>query len=175
MPTSASFTVNDRSIRAAMVDDGVVRAVIALPTHLFASTGVAVNVWLLKRPGRRTADEILLIDARTLGSTVRRAHTDLLETDTRRIAQKWDEWRHRTERSRFQDEPGFAASVPISQIRDNDYILLPSRYVGVADTIQADPKKVAKLQRKLVQLRDRSAEIDAIVDRQLARVNSWTH
>jgi len=175
MPSGASSTGHEHKIRAAMTEDGVIEAVIALPPHLFASTAVAVNVWLLRRRDRGAADEILFIDARALGRMVSRSQRELSSEDIVRIVTKMQVWLRRTEGRGFENEPGFAASVPISTIRDNDYVLLPGRYVGVADHTPVGLAQVDELRRRLDRLHARSAEADAAVDRQLDRLGLCTH
>ncbi len=170
MPTGASVTRNDRGIRAAMADDGVVEAVIALPPQLFASTTVPVNVWLLTHRNQGTADEILFIDARTLGRMVSRTRRELSQADIQQILATLQEWLSRHDGRGWEDQPGFAASVPTSTIRDNDYMLLPGKYVGTGARASADLADVDELRLKLDLLQARAAEADVAVVRQLDRL-----
>lgn len=167
MPSGASVTRNDWGIRAAMADDGVVEAVIALPPQLFASTTVPVNVWLLTHRNREVAGEILFIDARTLGHMVSRTRRELSPADIQQILATLQEWLRRHDGQGWEDQPGFAASVPISTVRDNDYMLLPGKYVGTAARASADLADVEELRQKLDLLRARAAEADVAVDSQL--------
>jgi type I restriction enzyme M protein len=173
MPNGASLSERDRKIRAAMTNDGVVEAVIALPPQLFAATTVQVNVWLLK-PGEGTPDEILFIDAQALGHMVGRSRRELRPAEIDRVAGKLHEWRERREGRRFEDEPGFAVSVPVGVVRDHNYVLLPGRYVSATNRARTDRREVAELQRRLSRLHLRAAEADAAVDRQLDRLGSCT-
>jgi type I restriction enzyme M protein len=170
MPNGASVTRNDQGIRAAMADDGVVKAVIALPSQLFASTTVPVNVWLLTHRNPETADEILFIDARTLGHMVSRTRRELSPADIEQILATLQEWLHRHDGNGWEDQPGFAASVPIGTVRDNDYMLLPGKYVGTAPRTSADLADVDGLRLKLDLLHARAAEADVAVVRQLDRL-----
>jgi type I restriction enzyme M protein len=170
MPNGASVTRNDREIRAAMTDDGIVEAVIALPPRLFASTTVPVNVWLLTHRNRKTAGEILFVDARALGHMVNRTRRELSSADIQQILTKLQRWRRRSDGQEFEDQPGFAASVPISTVRDNDFMLLPGKYVGTAVHAPAGVADVDQLRLKLDLLRARAAEADMAVDRQLDRL-----
>lgn len=153
-----------------MTDDGVIEAVIALPRQLFAATPVQVNVWLLRRADVGTADEILFIDAQALGRKVGRSRRELSAAEIGRIVAKLQEWRERGEKRRFEDEPGFAASVPVSGVREQEYVLLPGRYVGVTDRAVAGLAEVDDLWRRLNQLHVHAAEADAVVDRQMDRL-----
>jgi type I restriction enzyme M protein len=178
MPNGASITDNDRKIRAAMIEDGAIEAVIALPPQLFASTAIPVNVWLLRRERTGNNDEILFIDARALGRMVSRSRREVPSDDINRIVTKTQEWLSRGEAHLFKEELGFAASVPIRVVAENDYMLLPSRYVGVADDIahgtagHVSFEEVDELRRKLDRLHALSATADAAVNRQLERLGS---
>lgn len=109
----SSEQAGEGRIRAAMVEDGVVEALIALPPQLFATTAIPVTVWLLRRPGDTRDGEVLFVDARMLGSMISRTQRDLLPDDRRRIAGTVLEWRDRRNQERCEDLQGFSASVAI--------------------------------------------------------------
>jgi type I restriction enzyme M protein len=160
-------------IRAAMVEDGVVEALIALPPQLFATTAIPVTVWLLRRPSDTRADEVLFVDARKLGSMLSRTQRGLLPYDICLISDTVLEWRDRRNQEGYQDLPGFSASVAIQMIREHDYQLAPGRYVGTEITTGISAGSVAKLRRELDRLHLRAVEVDAIADRQLDRIAAW--
>ncbi|MGP3749861.1 N-6 DNA methylase [Streptomyces sp. IBSNAI001] len=72
MPNKAGNSANgsEKKIRQAMVERGVVKAVVALPDRLFSDTSVPVSVWFLVHPSL-ACDEILFLDAREVGTPVR--------------------------------------------------------------------------------------------------------
>ncbi|MGW1320281.1 N-6 DNA methylase [Streptomyces sp. NPDC002426] len=72
MPNKAGNSANgsEKRIRRAMVERGVVKAVVALPDRLFSDTSVPVSVWFLVHPSL-ARDEILFLDAREVGTPVR--------------------------------------------------------------------------------------------------------
>ncbi|MFE4215798.1 N-6 DNA methylase [Streptomyces sp. NPDC056844] len=72
MPNKAGNSANrsEKDIRRAMVERGVVKAVVALPDRLFSLTSVPVSVWFLVHPSQ-ACDEILFLDARQVGTPVR--------------------------------------------------------------------------------------------------------
>ncbi len=171
---SSSEHFQEQAIRAAMVEDGVVEALIALPPQLFYSTAVPVTAWLLRRPVRRTDSEILFIDARAVGSMVSRAQRILTPADVRQIISTYDAWRNRREQGGYEDTPGFSASVTIRKIRENDYRLTPSRYVGTPIAADTTVETVLDLRRKLARLHARCVEVEAMANRQLSRIDAWT-
>ncbi|MGH3908360.1 MAG: N-6 DNA methylase [Pseudonocardiaceae bacterium] len=169
----SSEQAGEGRIRAAMVEDGVVEALIALPPQLFATTAIPVTVWLLRRPSDTRDDDVLFIDARRLGSMISRTQRGLLPDDIRRIADTMLEWRDRRNQGRYQDVQGFSASVSIQEIQEHDYQLAPGRYVGTGITTGMSADSVVELRRELDRLRLRATEVDAIADRQLDRVAAW--
>lgn len=169
----SSEQAGEGRIRAAMVEDGVVEALIALPPQLFATTAIPVTVWLLRRPGDTRDDKVLFIDARKLGSMISRTQRSLLPEDIRRIADTVLEWRDRRNQKSYQDLQGFSAAVAIQEIREHDYQLAPGRYVGTGITTGMSADSVVELRRELTRLHLRALEVDAIADRQLDRIAAW--
>lgn len=167
----SSDQAGESRIRAAMVEDGVVEALIALPPQLFAATAIPVTVWLLRCPGTRD-DEVLFVDARTLGSMISRTQRGLLPDDNRRIVNTVLKWRDRQQK-RYQNVQGFSASVAIQEIREHEYQLTPGKYVGTGIKTGMSTNSVIELQRELDRLRLRAMEVDAIADQQLSRIIAW--
>lgn len=160
-------------IRAAMVEDGVVEALIALPPQLFATTAIPVTVWLLRRPSDTRDDQVLFVDASKLGSMISRTQRGLFPDDVRQIADTVLEWRDRRNRGRYQDLQGFSASVAIQEIQEHDYQLAPGRYVGTGITTGMSADSVVELRRELDRLHTRAVEVDAVADRHLDRIATW--
>lgn len=160
-------------IRAAMVEDGVVEALIALPPQLFATTAIPVTVWLLRHPSDTRDDQVLFVDASKLGSMISRTQRGLFPDDVRQIADTVLEWRDRRNRGRYQDLQGFSASVAIQEIREHDYQLAPGRYVGTGITTGMSADSVVELRRELDRLHTRAVEVDAVADRHLDRIATW--
>ncbi|MGH4008660.1 MAG: N-6 DNA methylase [Pseudonocardiaceae bacterium] len=159
-------------IRAAMVEDGVVEALIALPPQLFSTTAIPVTVWLLRRPGNMRDDEVLFVDARMLGSMISRTQRDLLPDDNRRIVDTVLKWRDR-QQQRYQNIHGFSASAAIQAIREHEYQLTPGRYVGTEIRTGMSANSVIELRYELDRLHLRAMEVDAIADQQLSRITAW--
>lgn len=168
MPGSALFREGvEQQIRANLVDGGIVEAIIALPPQMFVSTAVPVSVWLLSRSERRRADEILLVDASALGHMISRAQRSLSDEDRSRIVDAVTTWRAEG----YEDVRGFSASVSVPDIRAQDYVLTPARYVG--STITVDALSVSDLRDELARLEHRAGEVNAVVERQLDRIQAW--
>jgi type I restriction enzyme M protein len=184
---ASSENVQEQAIRAAMADDGVVECLIALPPQLFGATAVPVTIWLLRASAGKIAapageiglpagegpDEILFIDATTLGRMVDRNRRVLDTADIHRIAGTCEQWRARRRTGEYEDVPGFCESVTVRDIREHDYRLNPRAHVRPPVDVAAAAETVRSLRRTLGQLRARSAEVDAMADRQLDRISTW--
>jgi type I restriction enzyme M protein len=151
-------------IRKNLIEADLVECIVALPEKLFFTTGIPVCLWFLtkdkssasvksERVQRDRKGEILFIDARQMGEMVTRTVRELSEEDISRIAGTYNAWRGESEEGTYVDVPGFCATFGIEDIRKNDHVLTPGRYVGSA-AIETDfeplDEKIARL-RALVQ------------------------
>ncbi|MCR1848844.1 type I restriction-modification system subunit M [Paeniclostridium sordellii] len=133
----SSNTSNEGVIRTNLIANKLVDAIVALPDKLFYSTGIPVSLWILNRnklnaPNHRSReDEILFIDARNLGKMVDRTHRELSNDDIKKIADTYHNWRNID--GDYEDIKGFCKSASIDEVKDNEYILTPGRYVGIED------------------------------------------
>ncbi|MFJ9035014.1 N-6 DNA methylase [Streptomyces sp. NPDC102406] len=174
MPDIAAFSANpsERRIRAAMVEDGAVEAVIALPAQLFTTTGIRVSVWLLRHP-TGACDDILFVDASRLGSLVSRTRRELTPDETRRVLDAYRAWTAARAAGRvFAGAEGLSRAVPVEAIREKDYVLSPAFYVPSGEPSEnraADPADLMALAGQLTELDERAREADAAVAELLGR------
>ncbi|MBR6829176.1 MAG: SAM-dependent DNA methyltransferase, partial [Paludibacteraceae bacterium] len=73
----------------------------------------------------------------------------------------------------LSDEKGFCATVSIDDIKKQDYILTPGRYVGIAeqeDDGEPFEQKMARLTAELSELFDKGHELEAEIRKQLASI-----
>lgn len=176
MPNNATFSAKraERAIRAAMVEDGLVECVVALPAGLFPTTGIPVTLWLLRTA--RSADRgVLLLDASGLGE-VRRAGRVLSADDVREIAQVYRQWLARRTGEPFDVAPHLAKHAEVAEIRDADYDLNPRRYVVHQASFDRGrlTDDVRRLRTDLADLQDRAAALDLRMARLLGGLTPWT-
>lgn len=133
----SSNTSSEGEIRKNLLEADLVDAIVTLPDKLFYSTGIPVSLWILNRNKkdnpkfRSRANEILFIDARNLGEMIDRRHRELNEEDILKIAETYHDWRNTN--GEYEDINGFCKSATLGEVRDNEYILTPGRYVGIGD------------------------------------------
>ncbi|TFC88412.1 SAM-dependent DNA methyltransferase [Cryobacterium sp. TmT2-59] len=186
----SSNSSGEGEIRAQLIEADLVSCMIALPTQLFRSTAIPVCTWFFAKD--KTAGEhgsidrtgqVLFIDARNLGHMVDRAERALSDEDIAKIAGTYHAWRgtppvgepvEATVAARaYADEPGFAYSASLGEIKAEDYALTPGRYVGSAD-VKGDSEpieeKIARLSEELFCQFEKSEQLAAVVRKQLRRV-----
>jgi type I restriction enzyme M protein len=137
MPNQATFSENvaERRIRNAMIADGVVECIVALPTGLFPSTSIGVSLWLLRSPRVAIPAEVLFVDASNLG-TAGRGRRVLSDTEVDRIVDECRNWR--APAAHHKPSLGFAAAIPISELVESRFGLNPRAYV-LPTTPPTDP------------------------------------
>ncbi|WP_228003220.1 N-6 DNA methylase [Nocardia australiensis] len=130
MPNQAGVSEDkdELAIRAAMVEDGVVECVIALPPGLFATTPVPVSLWFLTRR-KKLRDSVLLIDARAAGEK-KAGQRRLREQDRRAIVECYWEWFSGAAEFCPMDlgQGGIAVAASVADIRCLAYSLSPGDY-----------------------------------------------
>jgi type I restriction-modification system DNA methylase subunit/predicted DNA-binding transcriptional regulator AlpA len=105
-------------IRAAMLQDGTVEAVVALPGGLASHTQIPLNLWVLARP-RETSDpgRVLLLD---------QSQTKDIDPDT--IAEALQGWRD----GRVVPTSLPARAITVAEILANEADVTPQRWISAA-------------------------------------------
>ena len=127
----STTTANEGEIRKNMINGDVVECIVSLPGQLFYTTGIPVSLWIMRK-GKTdySKGKILFIDARNLGHMIDRRIRELSEDDITKIASTYQNWR---QCKQYSDIQGFCKSVTTSEIANQEYVLTPGRYVGIAE------------------------------------------
>jgi len=131
-----SKTSGEGEIRKNIIEAGLVDCIVNLPTKLFLNTQIPASLWFLSRKDngankRAHPNEILFIDARNLGHLINRRTREFSDEDIAKVSETYHKWKNGDEK--YQDEPGFCASVSLEKVRELDYVLSPGRYVGLPE------------------------------------------
>jgi type I restriction enzyme M protein len=176
-----SNTGNEGEIRKAMIEAGLIDCMVALPAQLFYNTMIPACLWFLARnkgplptsPNgggglRDRKNEILFIDARKLGVMVSRRNRELTDDDIQKIASTYHSWRNTPQAPLeggrlYQDVAGFCKAATMDEVRANNYVLMPGRYVGTEEeeddgVLFAD--KIAALTTKLAEQLDKGHSLE---------------
>jgi type I restriction enzyme M protein len=178
----SSNSNGEGDIRAQIIEADLVSCMVALPTQLFRSTGIPVCLWFFakdKTKGKQgsidRSGQVLFIDAREFGYMVDRAERDLSVEDIKRIGDTYHAWRGtKSATSDYADVAGFCKSATLAEIKTAGYALTPGRYVGAAES-EGDGEeieaKIERLSKELLDAFDQSAELEAVVRKQLERLS----
>jgi len=160
-------------IRKNMIEAGVVDCMVALPSQLFYNTMIPACLWFLSRNRtnhkfRNRSNEILFIDARKLGEMTNRRNRKLTVDDVTQIASAYHGWRNKD--GKYEDKLGFCKSATLDEVRANNYVLMPGRYVG-AEEIEDDgvpfDEKMNALTAKLGEQFSKGAELEKTIRKNL--------
>jgi type I restriction enzyme M protein len=126
MPHGVLFRGGDeRKIRAGMIQDDLIEAVIGLAPNLFYGTGIPAAILVLRAKGAKPAErrgQVLFINA-DREYYEGRAQNYLLPEHIEKIVHTFD---------RFAAEPGFSAIISNEELAENDYNLNIRRYADNA-------------------------------------------
>lgn len=153
----SSRRLGEDGIRRAIIEADLVDCIVALPGKMFHFTPMPICLWFIasNKKGdqyRNRSGKTLFIDARELGTMIDRAHRELTDEDTRRLADTYHAWRgDQNCKKKYQDIPGFCKSATKKEIQASDYVLTPGRYVGVEETKDSEPFD-EKMQRLFAEL-----------------------
>lgn len=174
----SSNTKGEGEIRRQLIDNDTVDCMIALPGQLFYTTQIPVCLWFLTknkkqddtRGYRNRQGETLFIDARNMGTMTDRTHKELTDEDIAEIAKTYHAWRGEAKDGEYQDIAGYCKSATLEDIKANDYVLTPGRYVGVAeeedDGIPFETK-MGDLSKRLKEQMEQSNALDAEIKNNL--------
>ncbi len=137
----SSNTSGEGAIRQELIDNDHVDCMIALPGQLFFTTQIPVCLWFLTKNKREDSvrgyrdreGETLFIDARQMGTMADRTHKELTNDDLAKIASTYHAWRGEEKDGVYEDVAGYSKSASLEEIKANDYVLTPGRYVGAAE------------------------------------------
>lgn len=164
-------TSNEGEIRKNMINGDVVECIVSMPGQLFYSTGIPVSLWIMRKGKLETSKgKILFIDARNLGHMVDRRVRELSEEDIKLIADTYQNWR---QGKKYQDIQGFCKEATLKEVSEQDYILTPGRYVGIAEQESDDEpfdEKMNRLTQELYGLFDESHQLESEIISKLGKL-----
>jgi len=174
----SSDTATEGQIRRELVENDQIDCMVSLPPQLFYNTQIPACLWFLSRNKtnskfRNRSNHILFIDARELGSMISRKQKELTETDIEKIADTYHNWRGKDWETKYKDIPGFCKSASIEEIRKNNHILTPGRYIEfkeAEDDGQEYSVKMNQLTTALREQMDKSQKMDLEIKKQLAKI-----
>lgn len=125
-------SAQERDIRKNLIEAKLVNCIVALPAHLLYNTDKAVCIWILSK--NRTdnkygnqGNQVLFIDARKSGVNENSRKRMLTDENISFISATYHRWRNIN--GDYMDLKGFSRAVSIKKIIDNNYSLIPEKYI----------------------------------------------
>ncbi|WP_373898863.1 N-6 DNA methylase [Haloimpatiens sp. FM7315] len=173
-------------IRKQLIENNKVEAIIVLPRNMFYATDISVTLWIIgnhKKPKkvkrndtevmlRNRENEILFIDARTLGDGGNNedGYVLLTDTDKEKIASTLFAWQSPEWKTLYKDIPEFCYSAAMDEIRQKDYALVPSKYISFVDhdleiDFETEMSRIqSELKALMVEERQSQAKLEAALE-----------
>ena len=131
-----------RQIRQKLIENDKVEAIIVLPRNMFYSTDISVTLWILnnnKKGGprhgrmlRNRTGEVLFVDLRTWNENVyEKKYVKLSEEQIAEVCKIYFDWA--TSTSEKYEKPELYCAADFKTISDNNFSLVPSRYIEFVD------------------------------------------
>jgi type I restriction enzyme M protein len=172
----SSQTSNEGEIRKNILKANLVDCIVMLPKQLFYNVGIPACIWFIDRDKggngeRERKDEVLFIDASEIGYMRDRTHREFTEEDIKKIANIYHNWKKKD--GKYEDVKGLCKSSTLEEIKDNNWVLTPGRYVGIPE-IEDDgisyEEKMTKLVKELKEQMEESKELDEKIKKSLEEV-----
>ena len=164
----SSQSGGEGEIRKNIINADLVDCIVAMPPQLFYTTQIPVSLWFLAK-NKKQKGKTLFIDARNLGTMVTRKLRELTDEDIKKISETYNAFTEGT----LEDEKGFCAAVTTQDIAQQDYILTPGRYVGIAeqeDDGEPFEEKMKRLTSELSELFAKSHALEAEIKERLGAI-----
>lgn len=134
-------------IRRKLIENDLVEAIIVLPRDMFYTTDISVTLWILnKNKKERTINinnmvkqyrnrekEILFVDLRRWGSEYEKKFIELTPENITTISENYHNWQQVDYGNSYKNIAEYCQSVNLEQIIENDYSLVPSKYIEFID------------------------------------------
>ena len=136
---------DEYEIRKQLIKNHKIEAIIVLPRQMFYATDISVTLWIVgnhKKPKkvrrndtevmlRNRENEILFIDARTLGDGGNNddGYVMLTDEDKLLISNTLFAWQSPEWKEIYKNIPEFCYSATMEEIKNKDYALAPSKYI----------------------------------------------
>lgn len=132
------------NIRKKLLENGLVEAIVTLPRNTFYSTDISVTLWILNknkksrtlttpegaRNLRDRSREVLFVDLRTWGEQYEKKFVQLTDGDIGKVKDIYHAWQTGVG---YGDTPELCKSASFEELKDNNYSLVPSKYIEFVD------------------------------------------
>ena len=142
-PGATSAGSEEYKIRKKLIENDLVEAIITLPRNIFYTTDLNVNLWILNKNKkgylsefkeltkdlRNREGEILFMDLRRWGSPLEKKFIQLTSIEIKEASNIFHNWQSETNFEKYNNVPEFCYSAKLEEIKENDFSLVPSKYI----------------------------------------------
>lgn len=157
---------DEYKIRKQLIKNDKIEAIIVLPRKMFYYTDISVTLWIMRhnkkervieRDGVKTTlrnreNEVLFMDLRRMNENITEDKTVYFtDEQINKVKNVFHSWQSPEYKDRYNDVPEFSKSVNLKTIEENDYSLVPSKYIEFVDRdldIDFD-KEMIRIQKKM--------------------------
>lgn len=167
----SSQSSGEGEIRKNIVEADLVDCIVTLPAQLFFNTGIPACLWFISRDRKNCSGQTLFIDGRNLGHMINRRNKEFTDEDIAKVADTYHHWR--TQDGKYEDVAGFCKVARLDEIKENDYVLTPGRYVGseaIDDDDEAFEEKMQRLTAELNEQFAKSHELEVKIKENLNKI-----
>lgn len=131
------------AIRKKLIEDGLVEAIVILPSGMFYSTDISVSMWIINHNKkahvenkngeeihyRDREDQVLFMDLRKRGVPFEKKFVAFTPEEISEFATTYHNWQREGYEQSYSDIPEYCYSAPRTEIEEKGYSLVPSKYI----------------------------------------------
>ncbi len=166
---SLSAGGQEGEIRKKLLEDNLVDCIISMPTNLFYTVTVPCSIWIINR-NKKQKGCTLFINADNMGTMVTRRLRELSKDEILKIAETYHNYQNDTN---YEDKLGYCKKASLEEIKENDYVLTPGRYVGVEEQENDDvpfEEKMKQLTQELSKQFEESHKLEEEIKKNLRSI-----
>lgn len=166
---SLSAGGQEGEIRKKLLENDLVDCIISMPANLFYTVAVPCSIWIINR-NKKQKRHTLFINASNMGAMVTRKLRELSKEDILKIAKTYHNYQNDT---KYEDELGYCKKSDLEEIKSNDYVLTPGRYVGVEEQENDDvpfEEKIKRLTQELSKQFEESHKLETEIKKNLGAI-----
>lgn len=134
-------------IRKKLIENNLVEAIVIIPRDTFYTTDISVTLWILnknkkirktkindkQKKYRNREKEVLFMDLRRWGVEYEKKFIELTTDEIAKVAANYHNWQQTDYKNTYKDIPEFCYSASFDEIKENNFSLVPSKYIEFKD------------------------------------------
>ena len=166
---SLTSSGQEGKIRKELIENDLVDCILAMPSNLFYTVTVPCSIWIINR-NKKQKGNVLFINATNMGNMVTRRLREINTSEIMKIADIYHRYQND---ENYDDIISLCKKASIEEIKEKDYILNPSNYVGIEETTDDEisyDKKMKELTSNLSRYLSESKKLDDKIRKNLGAI-----